>query len=230
MDQKTLDGSLASRLSRLVAEEMDGDVRASPLVRRFVEHRTYQRAFCLDLLDIARTPRSWTWEVRRLAVLMLEHQVLKLPEHDHDEFSLLLARLGILPATHANGHVRDSMRKEGYSTTQTTKFIAELRRRLERLNRVHLPLDATDVAEQAMRDFIDASRSDCKFTLLRYLLTPDEVVERIVGRLKRSTGVTDMRLTSSLTSAARSSTASSSCLHSRLASFDRCASVRRSTG
>ncbi|MGH9194111.1 MAG: hypothetical protein ACRD1T_00020 [Acidimicrobiia bacterium] len=184
--------SLAARLSELVGEEIDGDGRASTLVHRFLHHRCYQRAFSLELLDIARAAQSWTWDVRRLAVLMLEHQILKLSEDDAVEFGFLLTKLGIKGAN-ADGDVRHGMRKEGYSTTKLAGFIPEFIRRLERLNRVHLAFDKAEISEQALRDFIHASRRDCKSTLMRYVLTPDEVVDRIVGQLKTSTGVSDMR-------------------------------------
>jgi hypothetical protein len=185
--------SLAARLPALVGEQLDGDERASTLIHQFLHHRCYQREFALELLDIARAGRSWTWEGRRLAVLMLEHQLLKLPEHDAGEFGFWLTRLGITCATDANGRVRDAMRKEGYSTTEMAGFAREFRRRLERLNRVHVALDTPAPSEQALCDFIEAARSDCKLTLMRHVLAPEEVVERIVGQLKTSTGVGDIR-------------------------------------
>ena len=187
--------SLAARLPQLVGEELDGDERASSLIHHFLHHRGYQREFSLELLDIARAARSWTWETRRVAVLMLEHQLLKLSENDAGEFGFWLTKLGITRATdgNGNGRVRDAMRKEGYSTTEVAGFVREFRRRLERLNRVHLALDTPAISEQALCDFIQAARSDCKLTLMRHVLSPDEVVERIVGQLKTSTGVADMR-------------------------------------
>jgi hypothetical protein len=185
--------SLAARLPELVGDEFDGDERASTLLHHFLHRRGYQRAFSLELLDIARAARSWSWEIRRLAVLMLEHQLLKLSEDDAAEFGFWLTKLGIKRAKGADGRVRDAMRKEGYSTTEMAGFAPEFRRRLERLNRVHLALDTPDISEQALCDFIHAARSDCKLTLMRHVLTPDEVVERIVGQLKTSTGVGDMR-------------------------------------
>jgi hypothetical protein len=163
------------------------------LVDRFLRQRSYDRTFALELFDIARARRSTSWETRRLAVLMLEHQLLKIPDTDEIEFGFWLTRLGIAPASGANGSVRAAMRKEGYSTIATADFVAEFKRRLARLNRVHLAVDAPDRSGEALDDFVHAARSDCKLTLMRYVLTPEEVAGRICGDLRMSTGVSDLR-------------------------------------
>ncbi len=43
-----------------------------------------------------------------------------------------------------------------------------------------------------MRDFISLSRYECKISVARYLFTPEEVVERIIGQLRTSKGVPDL--------------------------------------
>jgi hypothetical protein len=63
------------------------------LVDRFLRQRSYDRTFALELFDIARARRSTRWETRRLAVLMLEHQLLKIPDTDEIEFAFWLTRL-----------------------------------------------------------------------------------------------------------------------------------------
>jgi len=184
---------ISARLPALVREQLSDGAHAAALLHRCLHRRTYHRAWCLELIAIARAPTSWTWELRHLATLILEQQLLKLPADDLREYRVLLKELGLVRRNDVNGHVRDGVRKEGYSTTQLNGFVAELRRRLERLERLHLGLDASKLTDQAVRDFIGASRRECKLTLMRYLFTPDEVVERIRRQLKTSAGVGDTR-------------------------------------
>lgn len=167
-----------SPLTEVVRQEFADDAGAISCVVAFLRRRAYDRQCCIDLLDVACDRVTRSWALRRLAILMLEHQILKLPEDDLDEFAFLFARLGIARDAGADGPFG---------------FIRELRGRLERLNRVHAAICGLDTPPQALADFIHASRSDCKLTLARYLFTPEEVVERIVGQLKTSAGLTDMR-------------------------------------
>jgi hypothetical protein len=53
-------------------------------------------------------------------------------------------------------------------------FVAEFKRRLARLNRLHLAVDAPDRSRRRSM-ILHAARSDCKLTLMRYVLTPEEV-------------------------------------------------------
>src|SRR5262249_58937541 len=101
-------------------------------VGRFVQARVYQRTLALELVDRARG-RSWSWDARRLAVLMLEQQLLKLASHEADEQQFWLTTLGIADPQHASASVRSTVRKEGYSTTTTAALVLELRRRLQTL-------------------------------------------------------------------------------------------------
>src|SRR5690349_12642513 len=53
----------------------------SDLLDEFLSRRTFQKNFCRKLFNLARQ-RSVAWETRCLAILMAEHQILKLrPEH-----------------------------------------------------------------------------------------------------------------------------------------------------
>src|SRR5262249_38115465 len=58
-------------VAAIAAIELGGDARLAALVRRFLQARVYQRTLALELVDMARG-RSWSWDARRLAVLMLE--------------------------------------------------------------------------------------------------------------------------------------------------------------
>ena len=182
---------LANRLSELVDEELGDDPHAHALVCGLLCRKTYQREFCLKLLETARGSRSSSWALRRLAILMLEHQVLKLPPDDVEEFAFLFRELGI-KRPDIDGHVSDAALNEGYSTTRMAGFVREFRLRLSRLNRVHLALNGNRTSTKALGDFIHASRSDCKLSLARYVFTPAEVADRIIGQVIQSTGVRDV--------------------------------------
>ena len=136
-----------------------------PLVERFLRTPRYDPPFAVDLVAVARGRTGASWALRRLAVLMLEHQVLGLSPDDDVPVAALLQTLGLA------GEPR-------------TVFL-ELAHRLDRLNRVHRGIVGADTSEAALAHFIEASRSDCKLTLSRYLFTPAEVVERIVSPSRR---------------------------------------------
>ena len=155
--------------------ELAGDQLVPRLVQRFLRFSAYNRSFCADLIRLARQRQTRSWGLRRLATLMLEHQMLKVDVDDVEELAFLFAALGLNP-----------------TDAPCSRFV-RLRRRLERLNRVHARMVGIETSEEAVADFIEASRSDCKLTLARYLFTPDEVVERIVSQLKTSKGVSDVR-------------------------------------
>ncbi|MFY9611558.1 MAG: hypothetical protein WAU45_23465 [Blastocatellia bacterium] len=182
---------LPGYLCDLVGSEFDHDPWALTLVESFLQVKSHQRKFCLELLEIARGGRSFSWELRRLAILMLEHQILKLPPDDSSEFAFLFRELGITSADGVDGYVSEAVLKEGYTTTRMADFVREFRLRLSRLNRVHLALRGNKTSIKALGDFIHASRIECKLSLARYVLTPAEVVDRITGQLIRSTGVRD---------------------------------------
>lgn len=185
---------LAILLSDLVEAEFGHNRQAHTLVSRFLSLTSYQREFCLELLNTARGSRSFSWDFRCLAILMLEHQILRLPANDVSEFAFLFRELGIKSSDGVDGYVSDAVLKEGYSTTQIANFVREFRLRLSRLNRVHLTLRGNRTSNRALGDFIHASRIACKLSLARYVFTPSEVVERITGQLIRSTGVRDLRV------------------------------------
>jgi hypothetical protein len=178
-------------LHKLLATEFDDDARVYDLFEEFLRHATYDRSFCLRLLALAGPGAGSSWELRRLAVLMLEHQVLKLSADDVEEFDLLLTRLKLKPAPGAGVPLADSVVKEGYSTTELRRFIPEFRRKLGRLNRVHEQLRGAGSSETALRDFIELSRRDCKLSLARYLFRPEEVVARVREQSKVTAGVKD---------------------------------------
>ncbi|HKR14241.1 MAG TPA: hypothetical protein VJT15_19405 [Pyrinomonadaceae bacterium] len=160
------------------------------LVDEFLRHRAYQQSYCLKLLELASNA-AVSWDVRRLATLMAEHQVLKLRADKLKEFDVLLSALG-LKRPGLQHRIAASVVKEGYSTNELRAFVVEFLQRLKRLDRVHRTIRGTKTSNAALREFIEISRRDCKLTLARYLFTPDEVVREVVRHVRVSDGTRDV--------------------------------------
>jgi hypothetical protein len=179
-----------SRLLKLLETEFSDARQAHELFAEFLQHTAYDSGFCLKLLAVAR--QGADWDIRRLAVLMLEHQILKLDPAELDEFDALFTQLKLKQSRGCKEPLLSSVLKEGYSTTELRGFIPEFRRKLARLKHVHDKLDGRKTPDSAIHDFIQASRRDCKLTLARYLFTPDEVVDEILRRVQVTRGVRDL--------------------------------------
>src|ERR1043165_7284256 len=161
---------------------------ATDLLDEFLRQRTFQKRFCGKLLDLARERRV-RWETRCLAVLMLEHLVLKLRPDNLAAFDYLFAELKLKAGEHK---LSAAVLKEGYSTNELQPFIHEFHRRLARLDRVHRKIRGRKTSAAALDEFFETSRSECKLTLARYLFTPEEVIDRIVRQLRITDGVKDL--------------------------------------
>lgn len=185
---KTARSWLSTHLLKLFGADAD---RAAELLGEFLKQRSYRRDYALRLLAAARGEAGDAWEIRRLATLMIEHQVLQIPVDDLPEFDLLLTHLNLKSAG-ANAALKGAVLKEGYSTTELRGFVAEFRCRLGRLNRVHDRINGTRSARRALRDFLGLAQRDCKLTLARYLFSPAEVVERILAQVRLTRGVPDL--------------------------------------
>src|SRR5688572_2159174 len=160
------------------------------LVDEFLAHRTYQQAFCLKLFGLGKNP-SVSWDVRRLATLMAEHQILKLQPDKLNEFDALFCELRLKrPGLH--NPITSSVLKEGYSTTEFRPFIVEFLRRLARMDRVHRTIHGSRTSEDAVHEFAEHSRRDCKLTLARYLFTPNDVIREVLRHLTVTEGVRDV--------------------------------------
>lgn len=181
-----------SRLLNLFTTKFAGAQQAHDLFDEFLQHTTYSRSLCLRLLAVAKHRVTADWDVRRLAVLMLEHTLLKLDPDNLDEFDVLFTQLNLKQALGLNEPMVGSVRKEGYSTTRLSDFIPEFLRRLGRMNHLHAKIRGRQTPTSAAIDFIEASGRDCKLTLARYLFTPDEVVDEILRLVQVSGGVKDL--------------------------------------
>jgi hypothetical protein len=161
------------------------------LFSEFLENQTYTAEFAGRLINSAKST-DLAWEVRRLAILMLEHQLLRIPVANIDEHDAILVRLGMKAARGANVEMNASVLKEGYTSRDLRRFVPELRRRLERLNPLHARMNGRKTSKAAMLDFVHLSRRDCKLTLARYLFRPEEVVARILEQVRVTRGAPDM--------------------------------------
>ena len=84
------------------------------------------------------------------------------------------------------------MLKEGYSSTELFAFVTELSRKLGRLNRVHDKIKGRRTSAAALREFVGLSRRNCKLSLARYLFTPEDIVDEILGQLQITEGLEDL--------------------------------------
>jgi hypothetical protein len=184
-----------ARLFNIPATEFDNPLRAQELFKAFLQYPSYSRSLMLKLLVAARGESGDDWETRRLAVLMLEHQVLKIPPEDLEEFDLLLTELKLKPAVGLSLQVNESVLREGYSTTDLRGFIGEFRRKLERFKPLHDKINGKRISDSALLDFLAHSRRECRLSLARYVFQPDEVVTRIFEQVKHSKGIVDLNPT-----------------------------------
>lgn len=165
--------------------------QAYDLFDELLRHETYNQSFSQGLVAVASQPAN-AWDIRRLATLMLENQVLRLLPEQLDQFDLLLTRLNLKRGPGFDHKMVDSLLKEGYTTTEFRSFVPEFRRRLQRLNRIHDKIRGARTPEGVLRAFIEMSRRDCRLSLARYLFTSDEVTDQILAELRITEGLEDL--------------------------------------
>lgn len=187
-----LHSQIPDPLFTVLAEEFDYSDRVFDLFNAFFHHESYARSFTSHLLVITKGEDGDPWEVRRLATLMLHHQVLLLPPDEIEEFDFLFDELGLKASTTPLSKLKDAVFDEGYTTTELRDFIPEFRRKLERHQYVHDQIKGYETTDEGLRDFIHLSRQECKLSLARYLFTPEEVVEQILKQVKVSQGKEEM--------------------------------------
>lgn len=154
---------LPRRLRETISRELGPGSRPLSLFSRFLASGSYSRPLALDLLDAAAGRMGDPWEVRRVAALLLQGQMLRIPARNLAEFGLLLSRL--------------ELEAEG-----------GLRRRLSRASGVLGRLQRKRTAE-ALRDVLVYARKECRLVLARYLFRPEEVAERILSQVRTSRGM-----------------------------------------
>jgi hypothetical protein len=179
-----------SLLSTISAEFQESPV-AYKLFSEFFENQSYSADFAGRLIDTAKRS-DHGWGVRRLATLMLEHQLLRIPAADIDGHDALLVRLGVKPSPGPNVEMNASVLKEGYTSRDLHCFVPEVRKRLDRLSAAHARMTGRNTSETELVDFIHRSKRDCKLVLTRYLFKPEEVVARILDRVRTTRGAPDI--------------------------------------
>ena len=182
--------SSVDQLDELLSTELPDTQLAYKLFDELLQHSTFSRRFCLRLLGLIRNRQVVSWEVRRLAILMLEHQAMLIPPASFADFDFLLTALH-LKESGATQQLSPSLLKEGYSSTDFHTLVPEFRHRLARLARVHDKFRGKRTSKAVLREFLELSFCECKLTLARYLFTPKEVVERILTQLQVTTGLPD---------------------------------------
>jgi len=176
------------RLLSILTLRFEGDAQAYALLEEFLDNETYNKTFCKELIQIARGETGALWELRRLAILMLEHQILKIAARSLNDFDFILTELNLKKQS----GLSSSVLKEGYTTTNLRRFIPEFRRRLARLGHVHAKIEGWRTSDEALHDFLELSRHDCKLALGRYLFTAAEVAERVLDQLRETDGARDL--------------------------------------
>jgi hypothetical protein len=153
------------------------DQSGHAIISSLLDRATFDRELAHKFLDFA-LDRDADWSARRVAVLALENQLLRLDSAKPDEFLPFLARLGFLPESGAPGD--PDLLKQGYTTTEPRAFVVELSRRLSRLAPLHEALWRADARADAIGDFEHVASRECLLTLARGVFSPDEVVARVV--------------------------------------------------
>lgn len=182
-----------TRLFNLLTSEFHNPSQVFELMDEFLLRPSFDLSFCQKLIALGKQRKGVPWNLRRVAILILENQFLKLDPDDLKTFDSLLVQLK-LKSPGINRPVSKSVLKEGYSSTDLRVFVPELRRKLARHNRVHDKITGYRTSRSAMLAFIDLSRQHCKLSLARYLFTPEEVVSEILRQVRDSDGVKDLDL------------------------------------
>src|ERR1043165_7977155 len=164
-------------------EAGDAPARAAAIVARLSAEADYDRAFASELAAIARGAARSSWELRRVACLALECELLRID--DATDLASFLRNLRLL--TRSGKRVQRRVVEEGFTTTEIAGFAAELRARVLRFEWIHAGLMRRD--ERAAADFLAHARHEGFLTLGRCGLRPREVVREILARVRRTRGV-----------------------------------------
>jgi hypothetical protein len=174
----------------VIDDELRDDRLAAELLGEFLGRVGYDRGLALRLVEVAGARGcSASWPLRRVATLMLESQLLSLPEGDLDELGAIVRAIAAEPDCGLRFPPDASVLAEGYSSANWPIFAAELRARMARHAGVHRRIVGTETSRAALRDFLALARQECKLTLARYFFRPSEVVGRILERTRTSRGI-----------------------------------------
>src|SRR5215213_7451628 len=159
----------SARVERLLREDAgdDAGVLATPLTA-LLNGKAYSRELAQELETLARAPKVM-WPVRRIATLMFEALLARIPADDVREHRYWLHRLGIADLL--------ELAREGYVSGEPLE--EQVWRRLARLGRIHRLTLTGRTNDRALRDFLHAARTECRLTFARRLWGVDEIIRRI---------------------------------------------------
>ena len=142
-------------LLNLLASEFHNPAQVFDLIDGLLSHESYDPSFCEKLISICKQRTGLPWNLRRIATLVLENQVLKIDPEDLDTFDALFVELDLKQPRRKNPLYK-SVLKEGYTSTELRRFVPEFRRRLERLSWLH------DRIEGPKTSHAEIGRASCR--------------------------------------------------------------------
>ncbi|HEY0157927.1 MAG TPA: hypothetical protein VGF28_11630 [Thermoanaerobaculia bacterium] len=171
----------SARVERLLRENAGehAGVLAAPLTL-LLGDRSYFRELAKQLESVARD-RAVHWPARRVAALMFETLLSRIPAADVRERRFWLRRLGMTDPV--------ELARQGYVRGEALE--TQVWRRLARLTRIHRLTLVHRISDRALQDFLCAARAECRLTFARFLFPPEEVIARIEHDVRRSTGLGD---------------------------------------
>src|ERR1044072_7904266 len=145
-------------LLNLLASEFHNPAQVFDLIDGLLSHASYDSSFCSKLISICKQRTGLPWNLRRIATLVLENQVLKIDPEDLQSFDALLVQLDLKQRGLKNP-VNKSVLQEGYTSTDIRRFVPEFRRRLGRLAWLHDRIEGKQTSHTVLPDFFTASRA-----------------------------------------------------------------------
>src|ERR1044072_7830538 len=103
-------------LLNLLASEFHNPAQIFELIDELLSHESYDQGFCKKLISICTQRTGLPWNLRRIATLVLENQVLKIDAEDLDTFDTLFVELDLKQPRRKN-HLNKSVLTEGYTST-----------------------------------------------------------------------------------------------------------------
>src|SRR6516162_4061683 len=101
--------SARNRLLRFLANEFDSQPVTRDLFSEFLSHGSFSRSFFSLLLTVARDGAGTVWSIRRLAVLMMEHQILQISPDNLGQSNFVLNQLHLKDSPSIEEEVAESV-------------------------------------------------------------------------------------------------------------------------
>ena len=174
----------------LIREIFPEEPAALQLLQSVFAGQGYERTTALKLVNAGRGRAAEPWKLRCLAVLLLEHYLLRLSPENLNEHKFLFDRLGIKMST---SRARKELLKQGYTRPKLKGFVTELRNRLARMDHLYTPIARAEAGGDDWADFLALMDQESRLALARYCFTPREVASRIRDQVEVSGGIKHVR-------------------------------------